>query len=82
LEKIIEWLLYLIVAILGWLLKTLWNAVQSLKKSVHDLEVELPKNYVTKLELTQMLDTVMRKLDKIETLFITHINEAFKDRTK
>lgn len=36
------------MALLGWLGKTLWDAVQELKKDVKEIEINLPKDYVGK----------------------------------
>jgi|688.fasta_scaffold322338_1 cobalamin biosynthesis Co2+ chelatase CbiK len=37
-----------IMALLGWLGKTLWDAVQDLKQDVKEIEINLPKDYVGK----------------------------------
>lgn len=37
-----------VMALLGWLGKTLWDAVQELKKDVKEIEINLPKDYVGK----------------------------------
>lgn len=59
------------MAILGWLGKTVWDAVQDLKNDLKDLEVELPTHYVRKDELEARLDkleTMLAKIyDKLET---------------
>ena len=36
------------MALLGWLGKTLWDAVQDLKQDVKEIEINLPKDYVGK----------------------------------
>ena len=36
------------MALLGWLGKTLWDAVQELKKDVKEIEINLPKDYIGK----------------------------------
>jgi hypothetical protein len=37
-----------VMTLLGWLGKTLWDAVQDLKRDVKSIEVNLPKDYVGK----------------------------------
>jgi len=62
-------------AILGWLLKVVWDAIRSLEKDLKDLERDLHTKYVTKNEyrqdildvkdiLKQIFDKLDRKADK------------------
>jgi chaperonin cofactor prefoldin len=53
------------MAILGWFGKTLWEAVQDLKRDLKDIEVELPTYYVRKDELDARLDKLEVLLSKI-----------------
>lgn len=59
------------MALLGWLGRTLWDAVENLKKDVKDIEVNLPSHYVSKNEIEirfdkieTMLNRIFEKLDK------------------
>lgn len=81
-EELLKWAFYVITAIIGWFVKTLWDAVSSLKQDLKILEVKLPENYVTKEDFKHMYETVILKLDRIESLFYNHINDAFKNRTE
>ena len=47
-QTLLNWLFGSVMAILGWLGKTLWDAVQELKNDMKDIEVNLPKDYVSK----------------------------------
>lgn len=62
----LEHLWVLFVGIGGWLMKTMWDAVQELKRDLHDLEVELPREYVAKVDLTSMLSEIKQALIRIE----------------
>lgn len=53
------------MALLGWLGKTIWDAVQEMKNDIKDIEVELPTYYVRKDELDARLDKVENMLGKI-----------------
>lgn len=70
-QQLINYILGSVMAILGWLGKTVWDAVQDLKNDLKDLEVELPTHYVRKDELEARLDkleTMLAKIyDKLET---------------
>lgn len=54
-----------LLAILGWVGKTLWDAVQNLKEDIKDIEVDLPSTYVKKTELDSRLQKIETMLDKI-----------------
>jgi len=64
-QDLINLILSSIMAILGWLGKTVWDAVQELKKDIRDLEVELPTHYVRKDELENRMDKIEAMLSKI-----------------
>lgn len=75
--KIIEFLLVILVAGIGWIVKTLWNAVKSLKTDVFKLNEkisitreDLPKSYVQKEDykddihdIKEMLTRLFEKID-------------------
>jgi hypothetical protein len=46
----------------GWFARELWGAVKDLRKDLHDIEIDLPKSYVSKLDLD-------KRMDHIETMF-------------
>lgn len=64
-QDLINYILGTMMTILGWLGKTVWDAVQDLKNDLKDLEVELPTNYVRKDELEARLDKLETMLAKI-----------------
>jgi len=80
-EELVQWGAYVITGVIGWFVKTLWDAQTKLREDLKQLEVNLPKEYVGKADFKDMYKTVLLKLDKIETLFMGHITEAFKERT-
>lgn len=70
-QDVINLVLSSVMAILGWLGKTVWDAVQDLKKDLKTMEVELPTYYVRKDELENRMDKIEAMLakiyDKLET---------------
>ena len=46
----------------GWFLNELWRAVKELRKDLHEIEAELPKEYVLRSDLD-------KRMDHIETMF-------------
>lgn len=59
-----------ILAIGGWLARELWGAVKELRSDLHQIEVDLPKNYVAKDDLdkrmTHIEDMFQRIYDKLD----------------
>lgn len=51
---------------LGWFARQLWEAVQELRRDVHQIEVDLPRNYVRKDEFA---DTMKRIESIVERIF-------------
>jgi hypothetical protein len=60
----------LILGGVGWFAKQIWDAVQELKKDVHEIEVDLPRSYVTKGDFHETMrhieDMFKRIYDKLE----------------
>lgn len=58
------------VAAGGWFAREIWGAVKELRKDLHELEVDLPKTYVSKDDLDKRMDHIeamfQRIYDKIE----------------
>jgi hypothetical protein len=54
----------------GWWCRQIWESVQNLKKDVQSIEVNLPTNYVRKVDLDVKFDklesTLQRILDKLD----------------
>ncbi len=57
-------------AVLGWLWKTLWNAVERLKADLKELEIKLPETYVMKTDIDKMRAEIDRRFDRIEALIM------------
>lgn len=64
--EILKWGAYVFTGIIGWFVKVLWDAVNSLKQDVHDLEIKLTEDCVRKDDLARYLERVFNKLDRIE----------------
>jgi hypothetical protein len=42
----------------GWFARELWGAVKELRSDLHELEVDLPKNYVMRVDLDKRMDHI------------------------
>lgn len=81
-EELFKWALYAATAVLGWLVKTLWDAVAALRVDLKQLEVKIPETYVSKIDMKDYFDALKEQLNRIEALFYNHINDSFKNRTE
>jgi hypothetical protein len=55
---------------LGWFAREVWGAVSELRRDLHQIEVNLPKEYVQKIDLdkrmTHIEDMFQRIYDKLD----------------
>lgn len=53
------------LAAIGWFARQLWDATQSLKKDVSDLELSVSENYVKKIDINARFDKIEAILEKL-----------------
>lgn len=53
------------LAVIGWFARQLWDATQSLKKDVSDLELSVSENYMKKTDVNTRFDKIELILEKI-----------------
>lgn len=54
----LDWIFGILMAVLGWLGKSLWSANIAMRAALHKLEVDLPSEYVKKDELKDALKEI------------------------
>lgn len=64
-QQVINIVIGTVLSVLGWFARQLWDAVQTLKKDMKDLEVDLPTNYVRKVDLDARFDKFENMLNRI-----------------
>jgi hypothetical protein len=69
-EQIIMGLLGFACAVLGWLGRELWGAVQMLRKDLQSLEVRISSDYIRYDRLQDMLHPIIEKLDVISAALL------------
>ena len=42
----------------GWFAREIWGAVKELRKDLHEIEVDLPKSYVSKSDMDKRMDHI------------------------
>ncbi len=54
-----------VLSALGWFARQIWDAVQTLQKEMHQLEIDLPSNYVKKYDFHDTMKQIEKMLEKI-----------------
>ena len=71
-QTLINFALGSFLAIIGWLARQLWEAVERLKADLHQIEVDLPSRYVRREEFSEALkeikDLCRQIFDKVDSL--------------
>ena len=49
-------------------MRTIFESVNGLKDSVHDIEINVVSNYVKKDEVREVMDKIDKRFDKMEVL--------------
>lgn len=42
----------------GWFAREIWGAVKELRRDIHEIEVDLPKSYVSKFDMDKRMDHI------------------------
>jgi hypothetical protein len=71
-KSILEMGLWVVVATMGWVLRELWGAVKELRHDLHQIEKDLPTQYIHKddfnlgiSQIRQDLQIVFKKIDNL-----------------
>ena len=49
----------------GWFARQIWDSVAELRRDVHQIEVDLPSNYVKKVDIEARFDRLENILERI-----------------
>lgn len=60
--RLLDFLLMVLATGGGWLLKSLWDATAALRKDLGDLEKNLPREYVRKVDWDRATDAVTESI--------------------
>lgn len=64
--QVINVLIGLVVAGIGWWVNNIWGMVKSLLNQVAELNVKLAENYAPRVELQNTFQRIFDKLDEIQ----------------
>lgn len=65
-QSVINTVITIGAGVIGWVLKTLWDATRRLEADLSDIEVLVAGEYVRRDEFRQDMDRIFAKLDSIE----------------
>jgi hypothetical protein len=54
-----------VLVAVGWWCKEIWDSVKALKEDIKKIEIDLPKNYVSKADIESRLDKIDATLERI-----------------
>ncbi|CAB4134321.1 hypothetical protein UFOVP266_46 [uncultured Caudovirales phage] len=64
-QTLLNWLAGIALAAGGWFSRQLWDASQELRRDLHQLEVDLPKEYVQKIDLDKRMQHIEEMFQRI-----------------
>lgn len=64
-QIIYNWIIGILMAVLGWLGRTLWDAVERLRRDLQAVEVNLPSTYVKQSDMKERFDKIEDILERI-----------------
>lgn len=73
-QQIINLLLSAVMGFIGWWCNNIWSAVQTQQQQIVQLNVELARNYVPRVELQSRLD----KIDETVTRILQNQKDGVK----
>jgi hypothetical protein len=73
--EILQYVLGVGLAVLGWFARVLWTAVQELKDDLAEIKEMLPIYYVRKDDFKEFRQNVMDALSRIETLLYHKVDK-------
>lgn len=54
-----------LLGIVGWWCREIWDSIKAMKHDIKQIEVSLPTNYVSKIEINTRLDKIDNVLERI-----------------
>ena len=54
------------LAVIGWFARQIWDAVKELRRDLHKIEVDLPRNYVRRDDLGEIKSLIQKIFDRLD----------------
>ena len=72
LHQILQYFIYTAMAVGGWFMKALWNAVTDLRDDLHKLKEDLGKNYMPRDEIRDLHEQILRSVENLHNELKQH----------
>lgn len=79
LSNLLNYLIYGIVAVGGWFLRELWQAVTALREDLFNLQKEIAKDYVPRTEVKDFTNTILSAIHELRRDFQQHELRVIKE---
>jgi hypothetical protein len=63
-----QYLIYPVLLVAGWFMKSMWNAIGDLKRDLAALQLAISENYVKKFDLEAKFDLIMFELRELRDI--------------
>lgn len=64
-QTLINGAIWIAIGIGGWFAREIWGAVKELRNDLHEIETNLPKEYVLKIDLDKRMEHIEHMFQRI-----------------
>ena len=72
LHQVLQVFIYAALAVGGWFMKSLWQAVSMLKDDLHEIKEDLGRNYVPRDEIRDYHEQTLRAIENLHNELKQH----------
>lgn len=64
-QTLINGAIWIAIGVGGWFAREIWGAVKELREDLHEIETNLPKEYVLKIDLDKRMEHIEHMFQRI-----------------
>lgn len=64
-QTLINGAIWIAIGVGGWFAREIWGAVKELRNDLHEIETNLPKEYVLKIDLDKRMEHIEHMFQRI-----------------
>jgi hypothetical protein len=76
LQLVLQYLIYPVMLVAGWFLKSMWAAIGQLRKDLAELQLAISENYVKKSDLDHKFDLIMAELREMRDIIRGKVDKS------
>lgn len=65
LQTLFNVMITVLLAIVGWFARTVWDSLKEYKDRLHEVELHLPNNYVKQVDINARFDKLENMLERV-----------------